>query len=79
MTAMAARAIPPALLGAKPVQGALRRLRTAEARLEAARADHQEVRRQVVQELLDSGLSLAQTADLVGVSKSRVFQIARGE
>lgn len=79
MASMAARAIPPAVLDAKPVQVALRRLRAAEARLAAAQADHKQTRQQTVQTLLDQGLSIAQAAELVGVSKSRAFQILRGK
>lgn len=79
MTAMAARTIPPALESSKPVQTALRRLRASHERLEAAKANHADTRRQVVVELHDAGLSYDQISGLIGITKSRVFQIARGQ
>lgn len=76
--AMAPRAIPAALETHKAVQAPLRRLRAAEARLEEAVAHHQQTRRAVVGELLAAGLSYAQVGQLLGLTKSRVFQLARG-
>lgn len=56
----------------------MRRLRAAEERLEAATVIHAEVRRLVVEELLAAGLTYSQVGQLLGVTKSRAFQIARG-
>lgn len=78
LDAMALTAIPPALEAHRAVQGPLRRLRAVEARLEAAAADHAEIRRETVAELLSQGLSYAQIGKLIGVTKSRAFQIAKG-
>ncbi len=79
MMVMAPRIVPPALEATKAVQGPLRRLRAAEERLAAAQTVHAETRRQVVEELVAQGLSYAQIAGLIGVTKSRAYQIARGE
>lgn len=86
MASMTPRTLPPALEAAKVVQGPLRRLRAAETRLEAAQVawervngEFKDTRRGVVQELVAQGLSYAQIAGLIGVTKSRAYQIAKGE
>lgn len=79
MIDMAARELPTPFLAVKEVQAPLRRLRTAQARLDAAQADYNQTRRDTVVELIDAGLSYAQVAALIGVTKSRAFQLARGE
>lgn len=78
VSAVAPRAIPAPLAAAKAVTTPLRRLRAAQARLDAAQAEFDQIRRQTVLELVDAGLSYAQVAELIGVTKSRAFQIARG-
>lgn len=79
MAAMTPRALPPALEATKSVQTPLRRLRAVEARLEAAQEEYARTRQEVVHELVAQGLSYAQVAALIGVTKSRAYQIAQGE
>lgn len=78
MMAMAPRPLPPALEATKAVQVPLRRFRAAQARLESAQDGFDQTRRQAVDELLAAGLSYAQIAELIGLTKSRVYQIAKG-
>jgi predicted XRE-type DNA-binding protein len=78
MAAMTPRALPPALEATKSVQTPLR-LRAVEARLEAAQEEYARTRQEVVHELVAQGLSYAQVAVLIGVTKSRAYQIAQGE
>lgn len=78
MTAMTPRTIPPALEASKVVQGPLRRLRAAQERLEVAQDNYAQVRLEVVTELVAQGLTYAQVAGLLGVSRSWVHQIVKG-
>lgn len=75
---MAARTLPPALANTQAVKGPLRRLDAARARLEAAQVAYDDTRRQAVVELVDAGLTYSQIGELIGVSRARAFQIARG-